>query len=467
MRTPLVATPALALVLALAAAPAFAGTVYLPVVAPDGDGGQKTVVTVTNDDPATPRRFTGFLLPLGSDGVAATRTPALSRTIEPGQTVLVELDSHQTSALLEINAAPQLSVGARLENLAGTGGEALSVPLPVVSSANLVAAGEAIDLQGWQRAADGARTNLGLLNLGQGPAVCQFDLFGAGGESRGSAELRLAPLSLSYFRDGLRLLGVSSIRDAHSRITCDQPSFAWLDVFDGSAGSFRTLLPAANGKSTLRLPGDDGSAVGDPPTTPHSVLFVQRGTFHTATPGDETWVRNVALPADTRFDRVTVDFDVTPGPWSYDPTKTHSLFWLHRGVWLTSPWNGNIFGFVNAFGPGKDEVKVLTNVDAPKGTRDVWSDNVVLEQGKTYHVAYVWDGQGGFLRLTITDKASGEPVFEVEGSTLGKPLTTDASGSFFIYFGHEDLGVGGCMCGPERPSYGWSWSDLRLEFVRP
>jgi hypothetical protein len=100
-----------------------------------------------------------------------------------------------------------------------------------------------------------------------------------------------------------------------------------------------------------------------------------------------------------------------------------------------------------------DRGNVYTGFNGP-GTR--------LQRGVTYHLDYVYDGAGNAIRLRITDKATGALVGQVNGHAFGVPLRSDGTGAFFVYLGHDDHSC----CGPERPSYGASWSDLRVEFVR-
>lgn len=465
------------LVLAAAAAPALAGTLYIPVVAPDGDGGQKVVLSFTNNDPTTPRRFSGYLLGIATDGVAVPRSASLVREVQPLQTILVELDAKQVSSLLEVNAAPQIDVSARLENVQLAGNERLSVPLPVVFSENMIPAGTRQTLQGLRRGSDGTRSNFAVMNVGQSEARCTIQVFGASGQSFGSALLSLAPLSMAHYSDVLGLLGITSIADARASLECDQATFPWLEVYNGNSGSFRYLHAAASGKSTLQLPGNGdgggggggggGGDVDDDPVSPNSVLFVQQGDFHTPAPHNDTWVQNIEVGQNVSFDRVTIDFDVTVGPWSYEPHKLHSLFWLHRGRWLQSPWKKNIYGFANLLGPNKNEMKLTSNVDNPPGVMNAWNSGAAVSQGTTYHVSYLWDAQSRVVRLTLTNKATGQLVSQITGSTFGRALKSDDSGAFMIYFGHEDTGPRShCDCGADRPTWDWTYSNLRLEFVR-
>jgi hypothetical protein len=441
-----------ALFLLIAAAPATAGVVYVPV--PPSEGGATIDVLAFNRDPAAARRYTARLLPSGGDGTGSTREGATISTIdvERRATGVLALNASTPAGLLEISSAPQISFEARLRQ-AGAGAP---LSLPVIDSGDLVAAGDFAELVGLERAGS-LRADVGLVNLGHAAALCTAGLHRAnGGRAGGAATVSLPPLSSVHFQDALAAFGIGSAGTTTLQLSCDQPFYAFA-LQRGAGGQVtRVVLPAASGRSTLTLPGET------PPTghPPGSLVFSWPGTIHTPRPDKPTQIFEVDVPAGKSFRRLEVAFDYRHAGWSHTPDGNHSLFWLHRGRWLQSRWADNIFAFANAFGGTKNQVKVLTNVDAGKA-RQVWLQNYALVEGRTYRVTYVFDTETEVLRLTLVDEATGQTVVTISGDTYGKPIVADAQGAFFLYFGHQDdTGIA-----PERPSYGSTWSDVELVFV--
>ena len=56
---------------------------------------------------------------------------------------------------------------------------------------------------------------------------------------------------------------------------------------------------------------------------------------------------------------------------------------------------GDVFGFANAFGPGRNEIKVATNADLPRfQERVAFRRGVPFNEGRNYHLNYVYDAAG-------------------------------------------------------------------------
>lgn len=441
---------ALAVLTVISALPARAGVLYVPV--PPLEGVQSLEVQAANRDSSIARRFRARLLPLASDGTTGRAgLPLTSLSVGARAVRTVAIDPPAEAGLLELVSPPQLSFSAHLVPAALP---SVAVPVPVITSKNLVAAGEVVELVGLARSADGIATGVGIVNLGHGSATCSGSLAAANGAAVGRAvTLSVLALSHVYVTDAIAALGAGETADAVLSISCDQAFFPYAVLTHASAGAMRVFTPAARGDSALELPGTT------PPIPPGAVLFTRSGSFHTATEAKPTEVFNIPVPAGMAFRQITLSFDYYHAGWSHTPDGNHSLFWLHRGVWLDSRWADNIYAFVNAFGPGKNLVKLLTNVDAGKA-RQVWQATYGLEAGHTYRVEYRYDGVAQVVSVRLTDKASGLQVVDIVGDTYGKPIVSDASGSFFVYFGHQDdTGIA-----PERPSYGSVWSALEVLF---
>jgi hypothetical protein len=454
-----VCSSVLALLLAGAAAPLAAGVVYVPI--PPLTGQYEIQLGVSNADAESPRRFTANYLPLNADGSLDPRANPVPMSIPSARTSRLVIPASHLPGLLEVNSAPQLSYTATIHRVGG--GDPLGAPLPIITSLELRKAGEFLRLQGIQRDGNGRVTDVAIANLGQQNARCDASLQAAGGQRLGDALLDLQPLSMAYFEDVAGLFGEVAATDLVLHLTCDQRYYAFGFTKDGAGGPVQVQGPAARGTSLLRLPGQPEPGPDpdpDPAPSPGGVLFTRSGHFHTTSPGRETQAFNIAVPPNTTFRRVVVNVDYTHGAWANPPNTQHSLLWLHRGPWLNARWNSNVFGYLNAWGPPGNRTRIMINADRG-GVYDGFNGTgVLLQQGVTYRLEYVFDGAANQVRMVMTDKASGALVSQINGHTFGVPLRTDSTGFFFIYFGHEDHSC----CGPERPSYGARWENLRLEF---
>lgn len=447
----------LALALTFAAAPAVAGTVYVPILSENGsdDTTYITRVWLTNQGNG-PQTVETLLLANETNGTKRDGKKLSKTNIPAGGTVVLEVEGGP--GLLEITApgssAGDLAISAEVRNPDQKGAQETHSVVPVISSDSAAAAGQTMTLQGLRRTEGGVFTNLALVNLGHQGAQCSVKAFEANGHQIAStALLNLAALSQAQFPDALKLLGKTQVKDVNMRIVCDQAFFAFLALYENEGGEVLAIQPSETGDSGLARPGDDG------PSVPGAIVFSRNGTFHTPTPAVPTAIFNIPVPNDQAFSRVTVDLDIFVAGWSHDPTKNHSLFWLHRGACCWPQWTANVFGLINAFGPGKSEVKVVTNADLPRFEVRHASSRYALLQGHTYHLSYVYDVGSGLLALTVTD--GGQEVARVQSGTTAKTIRSDNSNAFMIYFGHEDAtGIAN-----DRPTYGWKYSNLRVEFV--
>ena len=108
-------------------------------------------------------------------------------------------------------------------------------------------------------------------------------------------------------------------------------------------------------------------------------LHPQRHLPH-ASKQKPTAVFDIDVPANTPFRSVAIDVDVYHGGWfPRAPQNLHSILWLHRGRWLHSRWKGNIFGFLNAFGPSSNQVKLV--YDDERGNKTRLRDSVGAAPG--------------------------------------------------------------------------------------
>lgn len=451
-----------ALALALCTVPAFAGTVYVPLLAGSGIDGAEYVTRVwlTNEGNG-PQKVQTLVIPMGADGTEGRdKGPKPDETtVRAGETAVLEIAGQ--AGLLEItstgSAQGKLAINAEFRNTSLNGADVTHSIPPVLTSANIAEGGKSLTLQGLRRTEDGIFTNLGLVNLGHAETQCTVRVFRSGGaQIAGTALLNLSALTQVDFPDALNILGEAHIRDVYARISCDEPFYAYLTLYERSTGESLFIRPSATDDSSLAPPGVDV------PTVPGAVLFTQNGVFHAPNPAEPSKIYNIAVPNDRTFSNVVVDFDFYHGGWyGRDPGGLHSLVWLHRGACCWPKWPRNITVFANAFGPNKNQLKMISNMDLPQYEKSRGEAGSALQPGQTYHVHFEYATKQGVAFLEISQ--NGKQVGRMTMPTTVNHLRADDSQAWMIYFGHEDEYFSGH--GAERPSYGWKYQNLRVEFL--
>lgn len=246
--------PLLALVLAV---PAWAGTVYVPHPGSVQVGGveYETQVWASNTDGSQKRRLEHFFIPSNADGTERDQGPVVVR-IAPGRTVRLEVEP-EGSGLLEIFAAPQVVISARLvEKLPGPA-PLVGTQLPVIDSDNLAEAGETVHLQGWERIQNVISTTLGIALLSEEAGHCTVEVFRAdGSQIDTTALLSFEALSHHQFDEALEILKAGDVKDVRSVVSCDQPFFSYVSLYGKDPTGVVFVLPSASGGSDLRRPGE-------------------------------------------------------------------------------------------------------------------------------------------------------------------------------------------------------------------
>lgn len=453
----------LALFLAVGSLPAVAGTVYVPVLGTSGSSNDVYVTRVwlTNegDSPVTVQTY---FIPAFTDGTA-DRGDTTQVRVAPGQTTVI-MSGDGDLGMLEVTAGEMVAINAEVRNIGQTPQDEIRTDVPVISSSNMAGAGDTLTLQGLRRTDGAITSNVMLVNLGHDQTQCSAEVFRAGGKQIASTALvTIKALSFVLVPDALQVLGESEIADANAQITCDQPFYAFSAAYQSETGNVVAIEPSATGASSLSPPGKAG---GSPPPPAGAVVFEKSGTFHIPTKSNPTQIFNIDTGTNRSFSQIVIDMDFYNGGWyAKDPGGNHSLFWLQRGAYhgpsAWPVWASNIVGFVNAFGPNKNKVKVTHNLDLPKPQRKDYASSARLDPGNTYHLHYVYDAAGGDVTLVIS-KGSALVMRQVSPATTGR-INTDESGTFMIYFGHED--VYGLGLGSERPTYGWRYQNLEVQFI--
>ena len=438
------------LALGIASVPAWAGPVYVPVTLPNWSDGSLHATEVWVSNPAGAQRgFSTFFIPSGTDG---THSGGPEIPVPAGRTFLLS-NVGNTSGLLEVKSGQEMSVEAQLVNTSPSGIQT-RVSVPVISSRNTIAAGQTGYLIGLERdPARGTVSNLAIANLGTQGAQCTIKLFRVDGTPIGSTvTLSFFTLSLRQFDDALGALGEQKISDARAQVSCNQPFFI-----------FSTLVNLPLSQIWFRVPSattvaDSGNPNPNPNPGPgSSVVFTKSGHIHTATPpGNAKGTVNIPIQTTLAVKRMVIECDFIPGPWNREKIPgNHAIIWLYRGR-----FRGNTIANVNAFGPNKYTIKMNQNVDL--GAKEVTSNEagLQLEQGKRYHLRYTYDATTNTVTAEISQGGTKLRTFSMPGTASGNILTIHPP-ALDVEFGHYPG-----QEGPEIPSWGWSYYDLKVEMFQ-
>lgn len=440
-----------ALALCSLSVPVWAGPVYVPVTLPNWHDGSLHSTEVWVSNPAGAQRgFSTHFIPANADGThsggAEIPVPAL-------RTFLLS-NVGPTSGLFEVKSGQEMSVEAQLINTSPSGIQTRT-SVPVISAANTVAAGKAAYLIGLERdPGRGTATNLAVVNLGSQGAQCEIKLFRVDGSPIGSTvTLSFFALSLRQFDDALGAVGEQKISDARVQVTCNQPFFVFASVVNMPLSQVWFLEPSAS------TAGDSGGSPNPEPTPGpgNSVVFQKAGHIHTATPPNNAkGTVNIPIQQTLAVKRMVIECDFIPGPWNTEKVPgNHAIIWLYRGK-----FRGNTVANVNAFGPNKNTIKMNQNVDL--GARQVTNaeGGLQLQQGTRYHLRYVYDAVSNQITAEISQAGSLLKTLRMPGTASGNILAVHPP-ALKVEFGHFPG-----QEGPEIPSWGWSYHDLRVEMFQ-
>ena len=439
-----------ALALCSLSVPVWAGPVYVPVTQPRWNDGSLHSTEVWVSNPAGSQRgFATHFIPASTDGThgGGTEIPV------PAQRTFLLSNVGPTAGLFEVRSGQEMSVEAQLINTSPSGIQTRT-SVPVISSANTIAAGKPAYLIGLERdPGRGTVSNLGVVNLGSQGAQCEIKLFRVDGTPIGSTvTLSFFALSLRQFDDALGAMGEQKITDARVQVTCNQPFFVFATVVNTPLSQIWFLEPSAS------TTADNGNPNPTPTPGPgNSVVFQKSGHIHTATPPNNA-KGTVDIPISTTLavKRMVIECDFIPGPWNPEKVPgNHGIIWLYRGK-----FRGNTIANVNAFGPNKHTIKMNQNVDL--GAQQVTNaeGGLQLQQGKRYHLRYVYDATTNQITGEISQAGTVLKTLKMQGTASGQILTVHPP-KLDVEFGHFPG-----QEGPEIPSWGWSYYDLKVEMFQ-
>lgn len=284
-------------------------------------------------------------------------------------------------------------------------------------------------------------------------AVCQARLHGRDGSVLDQVELAIDAGSSAQFDFADR---IGSRVPVAAEVSCDQAFYP----YSAAAGVKEPKLVWGEGVGPSGACDFSATAIEDP-ETPGVYLTGQDGTVHLAKEGKAKGIVCMTMPKDLKVSKLVMEWDVSTGPWNKKRSDAnHALNWLHRGRFRS----GTISN-VNAFGPKKNILKMNQNVDMAKGTNTNTKAGIELKPGNTYHLRYTYDAANRVVTTELFLSGVLLKKLEMKGTAQNRTLSIPkfgftSKGSLFAEFGHYPG-----QHFPELPSYGWRYSNLRVELT--
>src|SRR5262245_55705690 len=190
--------------------PAWAGTLYVPIARSSGGNTNLTEVYVSNSATES-RNFSTTFIKADSDGTVRSGTPGQTAVTAGGALRLASGAPAADFGLLEVDAATELEISARLQSTAAQGAFTTE-RVPVISSENAFEAGKIAHVLGLERRPGSDYTDFFVVNLGKSIAKCEIKLFKTdGSQVVPTAVVPVAPLSMRPFPDVFGLIGQTQI----------------------------------------------------------------------------------------------------------------------------------------------------------------------------------------------------------------------------------------------------------------
>lgn len=435
----------LALGLALSTGVARAGTVYVPLpgVTTVGTATWEAEITVANGSTQA-LAVTGLLFPYDTDGtqrVGLTPTPynvgaAQTTVLRPGASFV---------GLAEFAGSPSARYAARLAGHGALG--QMGVALPVITSANTVAGGGGLSLQGLAGSATRS-TSVVLVNLGKLSGQCTVTLLNASGGVVGTpSNLNLKPLSQLAVVNAFN--GLGALADARAHVTCTRDFFAYALMTDSSTGEVAVVEPSGNGESTLTRPGEEAACPINASCYSSTLLF-------RPTPANPVGHVIFPSPGNKVVKRLRLSLDVTVGEWyPADPDGKHLIYWFVINKNVDMPgmlyFRGNeAYTAFARWGIGLKHEQKKKHVEPFQAI-----------PGHTYHVVNDFDMGAGQYTITISDVGTGQVVLTMVDVPNVAQVTLKSTDRFLI-----DMGFKEGVTPDEVPSFnGWVYTNIRMEAI--
>ncbi|HEY0511166.1 MAG TPA: hypothetical protein VGH73_04640 [Thermoanaerobaculia bacterium] len=422
------------------AAPMKAETLYVPVVEPVNAKGAPLATQLWISNFSTVERpYATVFAQTDREGSA---TKSIGATIPGDRAVYLDkVAAEGETGLLAVDAGQDLAVNAWVKTTRGQ--QVFYAGLPVISSATRIEGGAVTYLNGVGR--DGSRdvTQLALINLGAVATQCQVDAVAADGSiARNLGSLEVPARSLSRFEDALGLRGAPA---ATAQVSCDQPFYALAAMVDSKTSEVSFINP-----STVI----EKAAARKPPAA-SVVVFNQSGIFHSATKDNPKGILHIPVTKQFNAGRLSAEFDVIAGPWNPRlPRGAHNMIFFHRGR-----FRSNTLANVNAFGPGNDVVKSAQNIDLPPHYSTSTKVSILLQEGQTYHVAFIYDALNKAVSFVLSQNGQVLKTGRYDATAHNRLLVIPGTGLVAEFGNYNNQGL------PEVASLGWKFANLHVEIL--
>ena len=431
----------LALALALSAGAARAGTVYVPLpgVTTVGSASWEAEVTIANGS-TQPLAVTGLLLAYDTDGTQRVGLTPTPYTVGAAQTTVLRPGASFVG-LAEFAGSPSARYAARLAGRGSLG--QMGVALPVISSANTVAGGGALSLQGLAGSTTRS-TSVVLVNLGKLAGQCTVTLLGANGGVVGTpSTLNLKPLSQLAVVNAFN--GLGALADARAHVTCTRDFFAYALMTDSSTGEIAVVEPSGNGESTLTRPGEE-------PACPINAHCYASTLLFRPTPANPVGHVIFPSPGAKVVKRLRLSLDVTVGEWyPADPDGKHLIYWFVINKNVDMP------GMLYFRGPEAYTALARWGIGLKHVDKKRRTEPFQAISGHTYRVVNDFDMGAGVYTITITDIATGQTTTIVDAPNVAQ-VTLKSTDRFLV-----DMGFKEGATPDEVPSFnGWVYTNVQL-----
>jgi len=419
------------LLLAGALSPLHASAVSIPVANDlTSDGVRfRTRVFLTNPTDTNRQVEASFRASAGTATISSTFFVPADQTV-----ALDQMMAANETGLITLNAEPQVIVTTRLGSLATDGSSLAGAEMPIISQREISDASTTVELQGVVRDGEQTWTNLGLTNFATADAQCSVEILSGEDTLVPAQTLTVAAGSHLKLDDVLGQFGVTTAADAVARVSCDQAFHAYASVYTPASGEVRTMVS----RQVSQLATDP------------VVFDALTGEWWKCTQGDQLKHWDVKIGPGKVFKKLQVQIDFIRGPWySKMQDGMHELFWINR----TKKWRTNNLGYMNIRGPNKNIWYLSTNAT---GTNLKGTKNKQFPEGASYHVNYLLDTTQKKASIVISDLAGN--VFD--SVSFSVPVSKiDSLGDWLIEV-PQIRGIG-----YEVPSWGWSFSNLHVEWL--
>jgi hypothetical protein len=497
-----------------------AGQVLIPVVGHHAPGSQivyRTEVWITNPGQVDAQAVAHFVQQ-GSDGMAPHAGDTVVMVPAGATVLLAKVAANGEGGILELSAAADLVVRARLDALAESAESAASGAAAAVAasdaadgievldgagaidaidvlseanaadrsgkawsstavqpvlSAGALGAGEVAHLQGLGRQPGGEVTDLGLLNLSQQAASCQVSAFASDGSRVAApAAVSLPPLGTLQLEDAFGSLGAQRLSGGRFEVSCDQPFHAYAAVFAAGGSVIEAVAPSqgfadpaaaeAAAAAAPVAPPDVAATAGaglDPAAAPAGVAVPQRST--TASGVVTLVVPGTFLHATAANSFISYDLAAPRGLAYHRATVDFDLtisdfnhVLLFTGVTSFRRPNKNRKDRVLYYAMQLVNRNQKTILDL--GIQDrLTRTQGPWKAGHTYHLTFTYDLRGHQVKLDLFEH--GQHIYQIAGPTLHPDLSASAN-PLTVDFGQTGIGDGAY-----GPPLGWTYANLNVQ----